>query len=309
MNTVIKHIEFLISRKDCVIIPGIGAILALDIPSRIVSETGFIMPPSRSYSFNSDLSMSDGVLVASIARDQSISFETASRRVEQASESIMNSLRTSGSFILGSLGILHHDNDTHSISFEASESLITSYRTLWLKPVILHELVESQLISQESYPVVIEKSSLFKRAFRIAASIALLIGFCFIASTPVAVQDAALASLAPELRQLSPAEFHPSLTNDQLTIISPPQKSSETPIKIADLGEVKLKEYMIVVGTLRNMDEAKIFCDKYSDLNLHIYPYGKYVKIYTEAFSTREEAVTCWRKTHTLFPDAWIYKK
>ena len=308
MNTVIKHIEFLISRKDCVIIPGIGAILALDIPSRIAPETGVIMPPTRSYSFNSDLSISDGMLIASIARDLSISFETASRRVEQATESIMNSLRTSGRFILGSLGILHYDTDTHSISFEASETLITSYRTIWLKPVIVSELEElngNKIIS----PVVIDKGSVFKRALRIAASIALLIGFCFIASTPVAVKDAALASLAPELRQLSPSELHPSLAKDQLTIISPTQKSSEIPIKVSDTEEMNIEEYMIVVGTLRNMDEAKIFCDKYSDLNLHIYPHGKFVKVYTEGFSTREEALISCRKTHALFPDAWIYKK
>lgn len=309
MNTVIKHIEYLISRKECVIIPGVGAVLALDLPAKVVPETGVIIPPTRTYSFNSDLSVSDGALVASIARDLSISFETASRRVEQATESIMDSLRSTGSFALGSLGVLQYDNTTHSISFEVSDSQITCSRNFWLQPVILPVVEDTIQNGQAPYPVTIEKRSFLKRVIRVAASIALLIGLCFIASTPVAVQDAALASLAPDLRQLTQCDFQTSHKDNQLTIFSPAQKPSESPIEIINTTIENDDEYMIVVGTLRNMSEAEIFCDKYSGQNLHIYQHGKFVRVYTESFPTREEAVISCRSTHKVFPDAWIYKK
>lgn len=308
MNTIVRHIEYLISRKGCVIIPGIGAILAIDIPARILSDGGTVLPPSRSYSFNSDLSVSDGMLVASVAREFSISFETAARRVEQSTESIMNCLKTSGSFVLGSLGTLIYDADNHSISFNASESDIISTRNLWLVPIALPTIVDKSSVDTEQ-TFIINKHSLFKRAIRVAASIALLIGICFVASTPVAVKDAALASLAPELRQLTPADFHTPSRPIQLTIVAPAEKDSESPIKVSEIQKFPENEYLVIVGTLLNMEEAQVFCNRYKNLNLHIHPRSKYVSVYTEAFPTKEEAIVACRNAMKIFPDAWICKK
>lgn len=307
MNTVIKHIEYLISRKDCVIIPGIGAILAIDTPARIVSDMGMILPPSRSYSFNSDLSVSDGVLVASIARGLSISFETASRRVEQATESIMNSLQAHGSFALGSLGSLVYDSDSHSISFNAADALITNARSFWLSPVNIPNKEET-IQADGSMVIAIEKGAFMKRVFRLAASIALLIGICFIASTPVAVKDAALASLAPELRQLTPADFSTPTPAPKLSIVASPKKTDEAPIKVDELQQESVARYYVLVGTLRNMEEAEVFRSRYKNMNLHTIVRGKYVSVYSSSFLSKDEAISECRKALAIFPDAWICK-
>ena len=48
MNNLFKHIEYLLLRNDCVIVPGFGAFIATNLPARIDYEKErFYLPPAR----------------------------------------------------------------------------------------------------------------------------------------------------------------------------------------------------------------------------------------------------------------------
>ena len=60
---ITEHIEHLILRHDCVVIPGIGALIAHYIPAYIDTELECIFPPKRKLTFNPSINHNDGLLL------------------------------------------------------------------------------------------------------------------------------------------------------------------------------------------------------------------------------------------------------
>ena len=106
MNNVTAHIEYLLLFRDCVIVPSFGAVLAHCAPARYDSASGEFMPPRREFSFNGGLTRGDGLLVASVARREGISYEAASRIVAEGVESMKRQLAADGVLPLGRIGVL-----------------------------------------------------------------------------------------------------------------------------------------------------------------------------------------------------------
>ncbi len=78
MIKLILHIEHLIFRNECVIVPGFGAFIAEKVPAYINKESGTFMPPSRRLSFNPRIDHTDGMLVTSLMRRHRWSYALAS---------------------------------------------------------------------------------------------------------------------------------------------------------------------------------------------------------------------------------------
>lgn len=70
-----KHIVELLYVRDSVIIPGLGGIIASYHPASIDHVQGQIHPPTKKLSFNENLLINDGVLVAYIQEENKASYE------------------------------------------------------------------------------------------------------------------------------------------------------------------------------------------------------------------------------------------
>ena len=68
MNHLILHIEYLLLRHDCVIVPGLGAFIATASPALIDVVKGPMLPPRRSVMVNQAVTTADGLLPNSIGR-------------------------------------------------------------------------------------------------------------------------------------------------------------------------------------------------------------------------------------------------
>ncbi|MDE6077369.1 MAG: hypothetical protein K2G29_06510, partial [Muribaculaceae bacterium] len=68
MNVLFRHIEFLLTRHDCVIVPGLGAFIVTSAPAVIDRASRRVSPPSRSVLFNQAVTLDDGRLANSYAR-------------------------------------------------------------------------------------------------------------------------------------------------------------------------------------------------------------------------------------------------
>lgn len=106
MNNLTTHIEYLLSSVDCVVIPGLGAVLAQSVSARYDSSVGVFLPPRRVYSFNCGLSDSDGLLISSVARAERVGYEAASRMVAEEVRSMRSALDAEGRLRLGRIGSL-----------------------------------------------------------------------------------------------------------------------------------------------------------------------------------------------------------
>lgn len=116
METLGIHIEYLLQRHECVILPGIGAFIVSNDAARIDMATGEIIPPTRSICFNSAVCNDDGLLVNSMARRERISFAKARQDMQRQIENMRRVLESDAEVTIGKVGILRLDNEGN-ISF------------------------------------------------------------------------------------------------------------------------------------------------------------------------------------------------
>ena len=77
MNNIARHIEYLLQRNDCVVVPRLGAFIIRHTEAHYDSIKRQFMPPTATVIFNPELDHNDGMLAKSIARANSISYDEA----------------------------------------------------------------------------------------------------------------------------------------------------------------------------------------------------------------------------------------
>ncbi|MGB5668085.1 MAG: hypothetical protein WBM53_14680, partial [Maribacter sp.] len=76
VEMVLEHyISDLLYRYNCVVVPGFGAFLSQLKSAKINQNTNSFYPPSKTLSFNEQLTSNDGLLVAHIAEVEMTSYE------------------------------------------------------------------------------------------------------------------------------------------------------------------------------------------------------------------------------------------
>lgn len=105
---LINHIQNLLYRHDCVIVPDFGGFISNRIGARIENETEFY-PPYKKLGFNSNLSHNDGLLTNEVAAAENLSFDEANQKILSTVQYWNNTLKNSelvfeniGSFTLSS---------------------------------------------------------------------------------------------------------------------------------------------------------------------------------------------------------------
>ncbi|MDE7096915.1 MAG: hypothetical protein K2O47_05420 [Muribaculaceae bacterium] len=111
MEILPLHIEYLLTRHDCVIVPGFGAFIASEADAHFDMDNGIVMPRRREISFNSSVVTDDGLLSHSIARREHLSYEEAHRYMTALIDKMSNDLRHEGEVSLGMVGRLAMDTE------------------------------------------------------------------------------------------------------------------------------------------------------------------------------------------------------
>ncbi len=106
MNTIILHIEYLLRRHECVVLPGWGAFIARRTPAYFYDkENTLMMPPSRRVAFNAELQEDDGVLASSLCRREKFTYGEAASYIRRQVEYINDLLLSDGELHFGNLGV------------------------------------------------------------------------------------------------------------------------------------------------------------------------------------------------------------
>ena len=121
MDILPLHIEYLLSRHDCVIVPGIGAFIATETEAHIDLENGVIRPRLREINFNSSVVTDDGLLTHSIARHERLTYEEARRSVGILIDRLTADLNEEGEVSMGMIGRLVK-NEEGLINFQPRKS-------------------------------------------------------------------------------------------------------------------------------------------------------------------------------------------
>ena len=347
MNEIIRHIEFLLVSHDCVIVPGLGAVLAHSLSAHYDSASDVLMPPSRTFSFNKSLSHNDGLLVSSIARSKGISFEAASSIVSGEVEAMRRRLETEGVLSLGLAGKLVMTDGI--MSFEPSSAASLSPAYMWLSAMKLTEVAvlakrrEAMLQLSESR----RSRSPFKeyavKVARMAASLAILIALGFVLSTPVKVENAQYASLGIENFASVEHQTHPEssilempgrATSDIVLYLQQHDDACEvadtaahsayirqreamklTPLAVVEPvsnSEIRFNDadrYFLVVASLANKADADEYIATANFDNLGILVKDGRYRVYAATGETIGQAQAAAEKLGERFPAVWICRK
>lgn len=101
-----RHIECLMLKHDCVIVPGLGGFVTQYVPARYVSDEQLFLPPYRSVGFNSQLTLNDGLLVQSYMQAYGTDYSETLKLIDDAVMQLKNELQEKGEYELSGIGKL-----------------------------------------------------------------------------------------------------------------------------------------------------------------------------------------------------------
>ena len=306
MKSITKHISDLLYYHDCVIIPGLGGLVANPVPAFHDESKNMFFPASKEIGFNRSLIHNDGLLINHVAKAESISYNEAKNSVNDYTEAITKRLENSEIVILGSVGEFKIDTDGAVIfTPDTTENFLTD-------SFGLSSFHISPSVTYQRHNFTTHKS--VKRAIRpvstkhIAAAVAILVGlFIF----PPEINS-------PIINQAGGIEFLTPTENIANEIVSKSNESSTIAINISEPKEeiVQPKEislnYFIITGSFKRIDQADRYCKQLNSKeqsNPLILKSSKgRFRVAIEGFSNKEEALTSLSvyRSKKGFNSAWI---
>jgi hypothetical protein len=146
-----KYISELLFNYDCVIVPGLGGFVANYKSATIHLIQNTFSPPSKSISFNKNLTNNDGLLANFIAQKERILFSVASKNIDEAVIAINNELKRCDKFLFKDIGTLFLDAEQRT-QFEPQNTinyLLGSYGlSIFQKQPIKKSSVEEKITKE-----------------------------------------------------------------------------------------------------------------------------------------------------------------
>jgi len=310
MFSIIEHIEYLMTRHDCVVIPEWGAFIANYSYASYHEAQGLMERPQRLISFNSSVSHNDGLISQSIMRREGINYDEAMRFIADSVTAFRQQLSMGCEVSMGRLGYFK-SNDSGHIEFVPflNDYACDGFYGLSDMEIKTVDVLEQELIEQENAPAAVAppKSNLFTRkAAKIAASAAVLIGLGVLLSTPIIVErNHSMASMTPGVTAPQSQQLGVTV---QEGVVAQPIEVVESYSGITATGNSSGKYYMII-ATLRNQQELDSFKAKYPSLVPHMkmLDYKGYTCVYVARSDDYGKLMSLRSELPERLRDVWIH--
>ncbi|MCR9263499.1 MAG: SPOR domain-containing protein [Flavobacteriaceae bacterium] len=306
-----SYIEKLLFDYNCVVVPGFGAFLAHGKSAEIDVTTNTLVPPSKTISFNAQLSKNDGLLVSHIAKEKKLGYEELLQEVEEVSRSWKNKLEQGESIELFGVGKLWYNREQriqfqpeNKTNFLTSSFGLSTFSATPIQREVLKEEVEEL---EEKIPFIITPEKREQTSFRpwlkYAAVLFLAVSlgvtsyrtYGDLQQKQVAVQQDAQEQVS---RLIQEATFFES---DPL----------ELPALNLDVTKKKLGKHHVIAGAFRMEENAEKRVEElknkgFNAFYLGVNKYGLHQVAY-DSFDDPKEALTFLRKVKTSESrDAWL---
>lgn len=347
--SIIEHIQYLVTRHDCVVMAGLGALVAQREPAKFSADGRMLLPPRRSLVFNNALTHDDGLLAGSVARRNGISFESARAEVTRQIELLRSRMAAEGSVEFPRIGSLSLSAEG-LIDFkpEAVAPIVNAFYSAL--PSLRLSTADAAADDADTFePTILEVDTTLGRriaakllkAGKYAAVVAMIFAAGAALTTPVLLDRPAdraalsLPAVTPAKKATLPAaltvamqpqaNFGPEAKDpSEISDNSELSDNSEPSIPSAPKGLIKVSDYkgsdpadsfrcFVIVGSCNTEAEARRFiARKGSDADLRILNADGRFRIYS-AMSNNPEAANTFKSTdptiRAQFPDAWVYSR
>lgn len=325
MNQIVSHIEFLLHKHNCVIVPQLGGFVVNTIPPQ-PDGIGTFRAPQHEIVFNPDLSHNDGLLSELYMKIYDITFDKATLRIKHDVDALKQELRENKQADLGKLGKLRLNENEQFVYVPSDFVRPDNYglATATLKPIIQ---IQPSLSRQDSEKKAIGARIRFTAT---AAAVVALLLLLFPMDNPSTQQRAQLiANDAPRIEKKLAVNTAIGNNADNSVQATPAtgQEPEQQPTESADLtqnqpvepttidGVAYGSKYYIVVGVYKVEKVASqmmelLRSEGFANAGSHIRS-GR-TDVYAHSFDSEEEAQTFLRKLHREFTnhqDAWILKR
>ena len=129
-----QHIEKLLLKHDCVIIPEFGGFIVNYESARFVPAKNLFVPASRKIGFNVHLTYNDGLLAQSFMQAEKCSYESAMKLIRQEVEEAKKMLKTNKQVKIGAIGSLSV-NENNQLVFERNDDVALTPQYYGLKEI------------------------------------------------------------------------------------------------------------------------------------------------------------------------------
>jgi len=311
------YIKQLLYRYECVIVPGFGAFVTQFNSAEYLAESHKILPPARTITFNKSIQNHDGLLAETIAKGESMDFESAKHKIHLFVDDFKSALKTNRELEIPKLGTFFLD-DEEKLSFEPQTNInyfvnsfgLSAVSASILKPTEIqpeNSESESKVMSLDTTNLTevnkkSEKKSYLKYAAVgiVAISLASFAGLYQYNNYLISHNDSEAQKAETLLQQrIQNAEFNYNL--------------SELPLLTEKIETVKPK-YHIVAGAFRvqsnaakkiELLKAKGYDARMIDRNA----YGLY-QVAFASYTDKSSALVQLRKIKSIEnPQAWLYVK
>jgi nucleoid DNA-binding protein len=245
-----QYISELLYKYDCVIVTGLGGFVANYKSATVQPIQNTFSPPSKSLSFNKNLSNNDGLLINFIAQKEGLSFDVASKKVEAFVVATNRSLKLKKKVSLAGVGNLFLDTENR-LQFEPANTknyLLESYglpvyQKQPIKRITIEEKITKEFIDRATPLVAVngKESKKSKKRMYSAALVFLAFGAGFMANNSNLSGDLNYANLNP-FAPSAKAVYSPSEHN--LTIPETTTSTIEEQINTANENNVFIEVFL-----------------------------------------------------------------
>ncbi len=233
-----RHIESLMLKHDCVIVPNLGGFVTQYVPARRVDDEQLFLPPCRSVGFNPQLNLNDGLLVQSYMQAYDTNYPEALKLIDDAVAQLKQQLQEEGEYELSGIGKLTLGAGG-KYNFAPNEAGVLSPELYGLDAVTTPRIAELQKATQQSEDktksskkkVNIKRTeknytiSINRELVNYVAAAVVAIVFYFIFATPINNNEQTEHQVASTMYEQL---FNNATTSQQSTTIQP--TLSTTPI-------------------------------------------------------------------------------
>ena len=310
MFSIIEHIEYLMTRHDCVVIPGWGAFIANYSSAGYDQERAVFVRPYRTIGFNAGVRHNDGMLVQSLMLREGLSYDEAMRFIKDSVTAFGKQLSMGNEVSMGRLGyfLLGEGQHTEFVPFERNNASDAFFGLADVDVRTVTALEQARRQEAEDVAAIVprERGLFTRRAAGIAASVAVLLGLSVMLTTPIiADRDHAQASMAPSV---TAPQSQPLGMMVQEGVVPQAFTYFGTDATFGGVGNTSGKYYM-VIATLRNQQELDAFKAKYASLVPHMkmLDYKGMTCVYVARSDNYEELMTLRDALPEALRDVWIY--
>ena len=329
MIELAKHIEILLLKHNCVIVPHLGGFIAQDMPARYVAEENIFLPPHRTVGFNPQLTLNDGLLVQSYMQAYGTNYTETVKMIDQSVANLKEELQQKGEFEFNGIGTITLGVDG-LYYFKPNEAGIISPNLYGLDAVPVKVVSEKErketMVEKKAAQTKVGHNpktytfSINRELVNYVAAAAITIFFYFLWATP-ATQNHSLSKTQASI--LFPHSIE-QIKSEATEFMEVEKDSCEATVAAQTASDDVLNEpapvvensnhFTIVLVSCVPMKNAKAYVEKLKEkglTNVSILEKNHIVRVVYNSYPSEKEAysdLNHLRKNYNEFNEAWIYE-